>query len=151
MFPELCPCCGPPAQSRRLRPAVQSAQRARRSPDGGPALCSAAPSSRRAGPGGTDLAARPRIPSSLRLGSGTALAPSRLSRGGQRAANGPHLEPPPRPDLRSSSSAASSLAPSDLRWSVQSGPRFRGEGDSDGSGSRKTRRTRGSFCGACPG
>ncbi|XP_073076972.1 uncharacterized protein [Manis javanica] len=50
---------------------------------------------------------------------------------------GSDLEPPPRPDLRSSSSAASSRAPSDLLRSVQSGPRFRGEGDSDGSVGRK--------------
>ncbi|KAI5182500.1 Phospholipid Phosphatase-Related Protein Type 2 [Manis pentadactyla] len=50
---------------------------------------------------------------------------------------GPDFEPPPRPDLRSSSSAASSLAPSYLLRSVQSGPRFRGEGDSDGSAGRK--------------
>ncbi|XP_057345906.1 uncharacterized protein LOC130680027 isoform X1 [Manis pentadactyla] len=50
---------------------------------------------------------------------------------------GPDMEPPPRPALRSSSSAASSLAPSYLLRSVQSGPRFRGEGDSDGSVGRK--------------
>ncbi|KAI5931422.1 Protein sel-13, partial [Manis javanica] len=53
---------------------------------------------------------------------------------------GPDFEPPPRPDLRSSSSASSSLAPSYLLRSVQSGPRFRDEGDSDGSASRKVRR-----------
>nr|XP_036878828.1 uncharacterized protein LOC118973277 [Manis javanica] len=68
---------------------------------------------------------------------GATLAASRLSRGGRRAAIGPDLEPPPWPDLRSSSCASFSLAPSDLRRSVQSGPRFRGEGDSDGSAGRK--------------
>ncbi|KAI5172493.1 hypothetical protein MUG91_G408n1 [Manis pentadactyla] len=47
------------------------------------------------------------------------------------------MEPPPRPALRSSSSAASSLAPSYLLRSVQSGPRFRVEGDSDGSAGGK--------------
>nr|XP_036864184.1 uncharacterized protein LOC118970478 [Manis javanica] len=56
LLAELCPCCRPPAQSRRLWPVVPSAQRGRRSPDGGPSLCSFAPSFRRAGSGGTDLA-----------------------------------------------------------------------------------------------
>ncbi|KAI5147889.1 hypothetical protein MUG91_G573n6, partial [Manis pentadactyla] len=79
----------------------------------------------------------PRIAVSRRLGPGAALGPSRLSLAGRRAAIGQDLEPLPRPDLRSSSSAASSLPPSDLLRSVQSGPRFKGEGDRDGSAGRK--------------
>ncbi|XP_057346209.1 uncharacterized protein LOC130680109 [Manis pentadactyla] len=94
-------------------------------------------------PPGTQALAAPASPPDLgsppRAGwaPGAALAASRLSRGGRRAAIGPDLERPPRPDLRSSSCASSSLAPSDLRRNIQSAPRFRGEGDSDGSAGRK--------------
>ncbi|XP_073075602.1 uncharacterized protein [Manis javanica] len=103
LLPRLIPCSSPLSLSGRLRPSVPSAQRARRRLDCGPALCSAAPSSRRGGAGGTDLA---------RWDPGAALAASRLSRGGRRAAIDPDLEPSTRPDLRPSSPAASSLAPS---------------------------------------
>ncbi|XP_073097374.1 uncharacterized protein [Manis javanica] len=54
-------------------------------------------------------------PPRARWAPGAALTASRLSRGGRRTAIGPDLEPSPRPDLRPSSSASSSLAPSRRR------------------------------------
>ncbi|KAI5930645.1 Forkhead box protein O4 [Manis javanica] len=65
--------------------------------------------------GGTDFATRPRIAAS---------PPSRLSRSGRRAAIGP--------DFRELSGEVPPAA-ADLRWRVQSGPYFEGEGDGDGS------------------
>ncbi|KAI5138007.1 Forkhead Box Protein O1 [Manis pentadactyla] len=86
----------------------------------------------------------PTLPSGLgsplraRWAPGAALAPSRLSGGGQRAAIGSDLEPLARPDFRELSREAAPAA-SDLQWRVQSGPCFGGEGDSDGSAGWKAR------------
>ncbi|XP_057345543.1 uncharacterized protein LOC130679953 [Manis pentadactyla] len=52
LLPRLSPCSGPPSVSG---PSVPPALRTRRSPDGGPALCSATPPSRRGGAGGAYL------------------------------------------------------------------------------------------------
>ncbi|XP_073075560.1 uncharacterized protein [Manis javanica] len=126
----LSPCFGLLARAGAAR-AVLSAQRALRRPDiDGPAPCSAAPSSRRACGGGTDLVPRPRIAASRPLGSRCRTRLSRVSRGGRRAAIDPDLEPLLRTDFRElGREAAPSVA--DLQWRVQSGPYFRGEGDGD--------------------
>nr|XP_036870990.1 forkhead box protein O1-like [Manis javanica] len=89
-----------------------SAGAARRRPDVGAALCSAAPSSRRACPGGTDLAPQPLISFSRPLGPRRGFRPfsalPRWAEGGDRL----RLGAAARPDLSQSSSATSSLAPS---------------------------------------
>nr|XP_036872901.1 uncharacterized protein LOC108394214 [Manis javanica] len=126
----LSPCFGPLARAGAAR-AVLSAQRALRRPDvDGPAPCSAAPSSRRACGGGTDLVPRPRTAASHPLGSRCGTRLSRVSRGGRRAALDPDLEPLPRTDFRELGREAAP-AVADLQWRVQSGPYLRGEGDGD--------------------
>ncbi|KAI5929706.1 Bromodomain adjacent to zinc finger domain protein 2B [Manis javanica] len=85
----------------------------------GPALCLGAPSSRRACGGGTDLA--PSLGSPPRAGWAPAEGGDRPGLG---AAGSVGLQ---RPRPRSGSRSH------DLRWRDRSGPRFRGEGDSDGS------------------
>ncbi|KAK2503232.1 hypothetical protein MC885_000234 [Smutsia gigantea] len=67
-----------------------------------------------------------------RWAPGAALAPSRLSRGGRRAAIDPDLEPLPRPHFRELGREAAH-AVADLRWMVKSGPFFKDEGDRDSS------------------
>ncbi|XP_057358722.1 uncharacterized protein LOC118907518 isoform X2 [Manis pentadactyla] len=111
--------------------AVQSVQRALRRPDvDGSAPCSAAPSSRRACGGGTDLVPRPRIAASRPLGSRLRTRLSRVSRGVRRAAIDQDLEPLPRTDFRELGREAVP-AVADLQWRVQSGLYFSGEGYSD--------------------
>ncbi|XP_057352699.1 uncharacterized protein LOC130682335 isoform X1 [Manis pentadactyla] len=74
--------------------------------------------------------ARPRIAASRPLGSRCRIRLSRVSRSGRRAAIDPDLEPLPRSDFRELGREAAP-AVAFLQWRFQSGPYFRGEGDSD--------------------
>ncbi|XP_073076935.1 uncharacterized protein [Manis javanica] len=114
----------------RLVPSCPRSGPLRRPDVDGPAPCSAAPSSRRACGGGTDLVPRPRTAASHPLGSRCGTRLSRVSRGGRRAALDPDLEPLPSTDFRELGREAAP-AVADLQWRVQSGPYFRGEGDGD--------------------
>ncbi|XP_057352700.1 uncharacterized protein LOC130682335 isoform X2 [Manis pentadactyla] len=82
--------------------------------------------------------ARPRIAASRPLGSRCRIRLSRVSRSGRRAAIDPDLEPLPRSDFRELGREAAP-AVAFLQWRFQSGPYFRGEGDSDSPAGWKLR------------
>ncbi|KAI5280707.1 Forkhead Box Protein O1, partial [Manis pentadactyla] len=82
--------------------------------------------------------ARPRIAASRPLGSRCRIRLSRVSRSGRRAAIDPDLEPLPRSDFRELGREAAP-AVAFLQWRFQSGPYFRGEGDSDSPAGWKVR------------